>query len=98
MKKSNDLNVKKNSLLISLFDEMMRKRPDVLDEIPTNAVVIMQLRGDQKFNAWAQEIVADEDKKFPRIFVEFVLKSKLEPSKTKSLTWKHVEAMELQKA
>lgn len=95
MKKTTNPNVKKNSLLIALFDEMMRKRPDVLEEIPTNAIVIMQLMGDEKFNAWAQEIAADEGKEHPRIFVEFALKSKLEPSKTRSLTWKQVEAMKL---
>lgn len=34
---------RKNDELIMLFDEFLQKRPDVLDEIPDNAVLVMQL-------------------------------------------------------
>ena len=98
MKKAQDSNVQLNTLLISLFDEMTRKRQDILEDMADDAVIIMQLRGNRKFNAWAKEIASDEDPQHPRVYVEFALKPKIAPLLSKSLSWDQVEAMELQPA
>ena len=41
---------RKNTELIREFNRYVREHPEVGDDIPKNAVVVMQLEGDGKFN------------------------------------------------
>lgn len=82
---------RKNNELIMLFDEFLRKRPDVLDEIPDNAVLVMQVEGDESFNAWAYRIAEANAPGRPIVLVTFALKSRRKP-----LSLKAVERLELQ--
>jgi len=91
-------NEKQNTSLIALFDELLRKRPDVLDEIPNNSVIVMQLEGDALFNSWARKIAEENAEERPLLLVKFNLKSKTPSLKKPSTSpWKSVE-MELQPA
>lgn len=95
--KRREENVRKNTQLIALFDELLRRRPDLLEEIPPGAVVIMQIRGDRAFNRWASSLAEEEDPHRPRVYVEFVLR-KGEVESQKALTLDHVSELVLQKA
>ncbi len=47
---------KKNTELIKEFDRYVREHPEFADDIPKNAVVVMQLEGNTKFNQWSRRL------------------------------------------
>ena len=47
---------RKNTDLIKEFDRYVRENPEFADTIPQNAVVIMQLEGDEEFNKWSRQL------------------------------------------
>lgn len=54
----------KNSMLIKEFDRYVLEHPEFADKIPNNALVVMQIEGDEEFNNWARETarsVAEKD-------------------------------------
>jgi len=44
---------RKNTDLIKEFNRYIREHPYFADNIPNNAVLIMQLEGDVEFNKWS---------------------------------------------
>ena len=53
----------KNAILVREFDRYILEYPEFADKIPENALVVMQVDGDEEFNNWARETalcVADE--------------------------------------
>lgn len=91
MKDNMTAHERKNNELIMLFDEFLRKRPDVLDEIPNDAVLVMQLEGDELFNTWAYRIAEANASGRPIVLVTFALKSRRKP-----LSLKAIKRLELQ--
>jgi hypothetical protein len=88
-----------NTNLITLFDQMIQERPDILEEIPNNSSVIMQMSGNETFNQWAQSLAADHDAENPKFFVTFTFKSALpKPKEGQSVPMDQVQAVELQAA
>ena len=56
--------LEKNSMLVKEFDKYIVEHPDFADQIPNNALVVMQIDGDEEFNRWARETaqrVAEKD-------------------------------------
>jgi len=54
----------KNTILVKEFDRYILEYPEFADKIPENALVVMQIEGDEEFNNWARETalnVADKD-------------------------------------
>jgi hypothetical protein len=54
----------KNSMLVKEFDRYILEYPEFADKIPNNALVVMQIEGDEEFNKWAREMaqnVAEKD-------------------------------------
>lgn len=47
--------VEKNSMLVKEFDRYILEHPDFAEKIPDNALVVMQVKGDDEFNSWARE-------------------------------------------
>ncbi len=47
---------RKNTELIKEFNRYIREHPEYADSIPDNAIVIMQLEGDKRFNKWSLEL------------------------------------------
>lgn len=45
----------KNSILVKEFDKYILEHPEFADRIPNNALVVMQIEGDEEFNTWAKE-------------------------------------------
>lgn len=85
---------KRNTRLIALFDQLLRKRPDVLDDIPDSAIVVMQIEGDEAFNTWARKIAEANARDRPFLLVQFSLKTKSRVPRA-DLSWKEVK-LELQ--
>ncbi|KHE90414.1 MAG: hypothetical protein SCABRO_03797 [Candidatus Scalindua brodae] len=51
-------------MLIKEFDRYILDHPEFADKIPNNALVVMQIEGDEEFNAWARltaQNVAEKD-------------------------------------
>lgn len=44
---------RKNTELVKEFNAYVREHPEFAEQIPNNAVVIMQLEGDEEFNQWS---------------------------------------------
>jgi len=47
--------VEKNSMLVKEFDRYVLEYPEFADQLPDNALVVMQVEGDEEFNRWARE-------------------------------------------
>lgn len=47
---------RKNSELIKEFDRYVREHPEFADDIPKNAIVVMQLERDARFNQWSRKL------------------------------------------
>ena len=52
----NDRNrfVDKNTMLVREFDRYILEHPEFAEKIPDNALVVMQITGDDEFNEWAK--------------------------------------------
>ena len=62
--------VEKNNVLIREFDEYILEHSEFSDRIPNNALVVMQIEGDEEFNGWARETgrqVAEKD--MPMVYI-----------------------------
>ena len=61
---------RKNTDLIKEFNRYVRERPEFADRIPDNAIVIMQLEGDEDFNKWSLGLAKSHvEKGQPLIYV-----------------------------
>ncbi|MDP2731456.1 MAG: hypothetical protein Q8O55_13405 [Dehalococcoidales bacterium] len=47
---------RKNTELIKEFNRYVREYPQFSENIPDNALVVMQLEGDEEFNEWSCEM------------------------------------------
>jgi len=47
---------RKNTDLVKEFNSYVREHPEFTDDIPNNAIVIMQLEGDEEFNRWSLKL------------------------------------------
>jgi hypothetical protein len=47
--------IEKNSMLVREFDRYILEHPEFADALPNNALVIMQIEGDEEFNRWAKQ-------------------------------------------
>lgn len=45
----------KNISLVKEFDKYIIEHPEFADKIPQNALVVMQIVGDEDFNNWARQ-------------------------------------------
>jgi len=62
---------RKNTDLIKEFNRYVRERPDFANNIPNNAIIIMQLEGDKDFNKWSLELAKSHaEKDQPIIYVK----------------------------
>jgi len=79
---------RKNTDLIKEFNRYIREHPEFADNIPNNAIVIMQLEGDEEFNKWSlnlAKIHTENDQ--PLIFVRI---KKIKPVRSR------IEELELE--
>lgn len=78
----------KNTDLIKEFNRYIREHPEFADNIPNNAIVIMQLEGDKEFNKWSLDLAKKHtEKDRPQIFVRI---KKIKPIRSR------IEQLELE--
>jgi len=79
----NAMNVmeRKNTELIKEFNRYIREHPEYADSIPDNAVVVMQLEGDRKFNQWSLDLARSYAEKGQHIV--YVKIKKLRPIRSR---------------
>ena len=56
--------VEKNSMLVKEFDKYILEHPEFANQIPDNALIVMQIDGDEAFNQWARKtvpLIAEKD-------------------------------------
>ncbi|GFP33504.1 hypothetical protein HKBW3S42_01840 [Candidatus Hakubella thermalkaliphila] len=82
--------VEKNSMLVKAFDRYILEHPEFADSLPDNALVVMQIEGDEEFNNWARETaqsVAEKDN--PVVYVTITelkpVRSRIERLKLESV-------------
>jgi hypothetical protein len=62
--------LEKNSLLVREFDRYILEHPEFADQLPDNALVVMQIDGDEEFNNWARETAKSAyNKESPVVYV-----------------------------
>ena len=62
--------VEKNSVLVREFDKYVLEHPEFANQIPDNALVVMQIDGDEEFNIWAREAAQKvSEKDTPVVYV-----------------------------
>jgi hypothetical protein len=60
----------RNTILVKEFDRYILEYPEFADQIPENALVVMQVEGDEEFNNWARETALSvADKRTPIVYV-----------------------------
>ena len=80
--------VEKNNVLIREFDKYILEHPEFSDRIPNNALVVMQIEGDEEFNGWARETgrqIAEKD--MPMVYITI---TELKPVRS------HIEKLKLE--
>lgn len=61
---------RKNTELIKEFNAYIREHPEFVEHIPHNAVVVMQLEGDEAFNKWSVELAeSHKEEGHPVVYV-----------------------------
>jgi hypothetical protein len=76
--------------LIKEFNRYVREHPDFAERIPDGALVILQLDGDDEFNAWARQLA--EVRQAESSSLVFVKIKKLTPLRSR------IEQLELEEA
>ncbi len=60
----------KNSMLVKEFDRYILEHAEFSEQIPDNALVVMHIEGDDKFNSWAKETAQKvAEKENPIVYV-----------------------------
>ena len=81
---------KKNTELIKEFNCYIREHPELAEQIPDDAIVIMQLEGDEEFNRWARGLAeSHRGERYPLVFIRI---KELRPIRSR------IERLELEKA
>ncbi len=58
-------------LIIKEFNAYIREPPEFANNIPDNAIVIMQLEGDEEFNKWSLNLAKKyTEKEQPVVFIK----------------------------
>lgn len=68
----------RNSLLGLEFDRYLREHPELIEQIPNNAHVILLLEGDEEFNTWSTRI--GKQQAAPGQHIVYVTVKKLGPA------------------
>ncbi len=80
----------KNTELIKEFNRYVREHPEFADQIPKNAVVVMELEGNRRFNQWSRKLAASQAGKGQPIICVRIKKLKPLRSRIERLELKRV--------
>jgi hypothetical protein len=79
---------RKNTELVKEFNTYVREHPEFVEQIPDNAVIIMQLEGDEEFNQWSLKLAGShQEEGRPVVYVRI---KKIKPVRSR------IEELEVQ--
>lgn len=73
--------VEKNTMLVKEFDKYILEHPEFAEQIPDDALVVMQIEGDEKFNKWARQTAVNAAA--PETPVVYVTITELKPVRSR---------------
>lgn len=71
----------KNSMLVKEFDKYILEHPEFAEKIPDNALVVMQITGDEEFNRWAREAAKGVSE--PGMSIVYITITELKPVRSR---------------
>lgn len=77
--------VEQNSSLVREFDRYVLEHPEFSERLPDNALVVMQIEGDEEFNRWAKQAAQEASEKDARIAYVTITEIKPVRSRIESL-------------
>jgi len=78
----------KNTTLVREFDRYILEHPGFAEQIPDNALVVMQIEGDEEFNNWAKEAARQASEK--ETLIVYIRIRELKPVRSR------IESLELE--
>lgn len=58
---------KKQAILVAEFDRYIVEHPGFARKIPRNAQIVLQVEGDEEYNAWSRKIAEKQREKEQRV-------------------------------
>ncbi len=78
-----DILEKRHVILVTEFDRYVVEHPEFAVKIPSNAQIVLQVEGDEEYNAWSRQIA--EKQKEPGQKIVYVKVKGLKPTKSRLL-------------
>jgi len=76
-----DILEKKHGILVTEFDRYVVEHPELAEQIPPNAQIVLQVEGDEEYNRWSVQL-AEKQRERDQPFV-FVKIKGLRPAKSR---------------
>lgn len=76
-----DILEKKHAILVTEFDRYVVDHPEFAMKIPRNAQVVLQVEGEEEYNAWSRQIAARQRERNQSVV--FVKVKGLKPAKSR---------------
>lgn len=76
-----DILEKKHAILVTEFDRYVVEHPDFAVKIPRNAQIVLQVEGEEEYNAWSRQMAARQRERDQSVV--FVKVKGLKPAKSR---------------
>jgi hypothetical protein len=76
-----DILEKKHAILVTEFDRYVVEHPEFAVKIPRNAQIVLQVEGEEEYNAWSRQIAARQREQDQTVV--FVKVKGLKPAKSR---------------
>lgn len=76
-----DILEKKHAILVTEFDRYVVEHPEFAVKIPRNAQIVLQVEGEEEYNAWSRQIAARQRERDQSVV--FVKVKGLKPAKSR---------------
>jgi hypothetical protein len=76
-----DILEKKHAILVTEFDRYVVDHPEFAAKIPRNAQIVLQVEGQEEYNAWSRQIAARQRERDQSVV--FVKVKGLKPAKSR---------------
>jgi hypothetical protein len=76
-----DVMERKHAILVTEFDRYVVEHPEFAVKIPRNAQIVLQVEGEEEYNAWSRQIAARQREQDQSVV--FVKVKGLKPAKSR---------------
>ncbi|MGD2089561.1 MAG: hypothetical protein PVH61_25525 [Candidatus Aminicenantes bacterium] len=76
-----DVMERKHAILVTEFDRYVVEHPEFAVKIPRNAQIVLQVEGEEEYNAWSRQIAARQRERDQSVV--FVKVKGLKPAKSR---------------